>query len=151
LKQLIFWIVLGLTNLSFGQDLKEIPKDFTLTTSECHTTLVNMISGKLIHEKDGTLTIKCTKKMDLNFICEFYGEKNELIDKKEMTVGIKGQQAVVSDAKETDVFLVSMMTRKLIGIANLNLQDGARIGKRICSGEFVYNDELEARTKKKKK
>lgn len=151
MKILLLWILLGLTNLTFGQDVKEVPKDFSMLTSECHNTLVNMISGKLVQDKGGTSTIICAKKKGLQFECEFYGEKNELIVKKDMTAAITEQRAIISAANESDSFIVSMMTRKMMGTTNIYVQDGAIMGKKICSGEFFYNDELEALSKKKKK
>ncbi len=140
--------ILLFSTFCFGQKAETIPKSFGLITNKCQSVLANMITGDLINDKGDDFFLNCVKGKQLFFSCSFIDKNKRVYAKSEMIGVIAGDSAILQNENNTDVFIISMMTRKFFSTSNVNIRNGALRGNKNCAGDFFYTDELKNTEKK---
>lgn len=133
---------------SYGQETKPIDDEFYFIASECKAILVRMIDGKMISDEGDTGIVKCKKPKNLETECVFGDAKGKPYATRKLTAGILDGRLVAASKNSADVFTVSLMTRKYYSTTNIYIQDGALMGQKICTGDFMYDNDFKKEIKK---
>lgn len=138
---LVLYLAFSSSAFSESSNIVDFNENMILRHDDCKTTLVNMQNGKILSDNGDKLYIICEKSKPAHYSCLFQkiGEKKPFTSRN-MLGGIVGAQGVLKS--DGDEIIFSMISKKFIAESKVVIESGRLRGRKICSGSFFFESEL---------
>lgn len=137
---MVLFFVLIFSNAVISQDINYFKERIIASSTQCKTIIVDMKTGELKVVVGDLFHIICEPTKKLKMGCSFLDTQNKIYVTKGLEGGMIGSEGVLSS--DSDEFIFNGVTRKYISETRILLSDNRIRGKKICTGNWLYESEI---------